>query len=121
MVFASVGFAASVLGALDPKRLDVGLGASVTFGASVVDGLDWKSEEPKGDCAATGLVSKKLFLGGCDSFSLSDSPPSLPASSELAPVDGSFVDWPNLDVAVPFGANMEPAELAPELPNKELA
>lgn len=126
LVVVSAGLEAS---GLAPKRLDAGLGASVVFGASVVAGLDWNIEVPKGEGAdAGGLVSKKLFLAGCDSFSLSDSPPSLLVASVLAPVDDSLAEDAScfaapkiLDEAVPFGAKMELPDAAPELPNMDEA
>jgi hypothetical protein len=63
-----------------PKRLVAGLGASTAFCGSDAAGWVWKSE-PAVDCGTEGFAPK-IDLAGCESFSLSDSPPALSCSED---------------------------------------
>lgn len=111
---------------VEPNMLKLGLGASFSLGASVEAGLGWNREDPKLGCAVGALGSNRACLVGCDSFSLSDSPPSLPPSSALVPTEDSFADGGSclaapkrLEVVVVFGAKMELAGVDAEFPNIE--
>jgi len=123
----------------DPKRLEApdvaglepaaanmfdvaeGLTGSASLAASVEAGLGWNREDPKAGCGCADL------LGPCESFSLSDSPPSWSAfSAALSLVSFSAglssFGAPNRfeDVVAGLGAKREPPDAGPEFANNEL-
>lgn len=76
----------------EPKRDDalVLLAAGSLAGSAGVAGFCEKREAPKGDCAGGALFSEAGFLDPWESFSLSDSPPSLSVCSAVFSGEGSF-------------------------------